>query len=680
VRRVVSRADLPRFSLRENSSAAVADFSRSGDYLATTGPDYCLELWRLADGSQVNTQRMLINPAGLLRLTAGSVAAAFSPADEFTLAIAQEDGYATLWDVIPGRPPKLTASFPHSKQVVWSVAFSPDGEYLATGCDDGRARVWHTRTRRQVFELIHGTTPVHGIAFPSVELVVTGAKREGACAWWVGRPPAAGQPTRTMTRGGANTYPFVPLGGAVFGVAASRDRTLTRVLVGGSDAVQLWELSDAFHGVPPVWNPRDPWSGPAIPHASRVEAVAIAPDGRTCVSADHGGLVRLWDADSLSLVAQPIRHGSRVRSVRFSPDGQWLLVSGEDGVARVWAVPAREWVGTSLDHEGPSLLDAWFGSDGTVRTATVAGVLRWDGNPPRPTILWQRANSDWDRAIRFVTPSSDGETVFVGTFGSAEPRVCGPTRFGPAGVKLPAPSPVHAAAFSPDGRKIVTVYTNPAGKLPAVRLWDLSGDEPRHQPGWGDAAPRKPTCAVFSPDGQRILVGCADHKAVWLDGETGQVVGPAIATSAAVTAVAVRPDNLAAAIACRDGTIRVWQADRPDTSGAGMQTGGGVTALAYSPDGSLLATASDDRAVRFWNPESGMSVGPPMMHRGVVNRVRFAKDNRTILTASLDGKARTWSVPKPASVSNTTAILASIQDLTGLVLGDDDVLHTGKGE
>ncbi|WP_399067977.1 WD40 repeat domain-containing protein, partial [Streptomyces winkii] len=59
--------------------------------------------------------------------------------DGDSLATGSDDGTARLWGVESG---KVRATFKGHKDGVSSVAFSPDGDSLATGSDDGTARLW----------------------------------------------------------------------------------------------------------------------------------------------------------------------------------------------------------------------------------------------------------------------------------------------------------------------------------------------------------------------------------------------------------------------------------------------------------------------------------------------------------------------------------------------------------
>ncbi len=112
---------------------------------------------------------------------------AWSPTGQ-SIATGSDDGSARLWDPVSGEP--LCSPLAHGGPIK-ALAYSPDGKTLATASEDQTARLWNTASGLARGEVMHHRGPVTSLAFtPDASTLVT-ASMDGMLRLWNG---TTGQP------------------------------------------------------------------------------------------------------------------------------------------------------------------------------------------------------------------------------------------------------------------------------------------------------------------------------------------------------------------------------------------------------------------------------------------------------------------------------------------------------
>jgi hypothetical protein len=195
--------------------------------------------------------------------------------------------------------------------MVWSVAFSPDGQVLAWGGWDKTICLWDLRgeTPRERAVLQGHTDGVRSLAFsPDGQVLASGGEDKTIRLW-----DLRGERPRECAAFEGHTD-------QVWSLAFSPDG---QVLASGSGdkTVRLWDLATR--------RPRVTLAG----YADGLSSVAFVADGGVLASADASGRIILWRVTGEKLYDRP--PSGRVVCAAFAPDGRHLAVANPDSTVYV---------------------------------------------------------------------------------------------------------------------------------------------------------------------------------------------------------------------------------------------------------------------------------------------------------------------------------------------------------
>jgi WD40 repeat protein len=453
-----------------------------------------------------------------------------------------------VWDVSSGALLEtLPAGNPDSGDLVGGIAFSPDGQWLAT-LSGGAVQFWDRRNGDLVLSL----------------------------------PP----PGKTRYARGPI---FSPSGKLL--AAALSDNT-----------VALWDMTALrAPGAPALPDPLDIPFSPASPGlrvlrgpAQRPTAVAWSPDGKFVVTAG-GSTLNFWDVQKGALLRSRAGAGA-IKTMKFSPDGKRLATGGNDNSVRLWDVPAATLLGTLGYHDWP-VNGIAFSPDGQLLASgsgrigkTLGAVRLWDMATQKPlTTLTETSNR-----VQTVAFSRDGKWLVSGNYdGALEAWNIAKVLAAPAIIE---PSFTDATRMAPP-----RYSGHPDFRLEGKFSGDSSGVI-------GLDFVSAQTLAALDNNGA-VRIAQLDGKAFKLISEAGGVAmrDPQNAPHA----LAVSPDGSTLALAFggyepnQPGAIQLWdvKTNTPvkDPKIKELKIAAGPVAdVAWSPDGKFLASVGGDGALRIW--------------------------------------------------------------------------------
>lgn len=283
---------------------------------------------------------------------------------------------------------------PAHDQMVWAVAFNPDGKTIASAGADNRIKFWDVASGflRSTFSRPVNCTDV-AFSPDGAYLAIAGGDHGE-------NPP--GELVLLETANGEEEFVLETHESAKYSKSVAFSPDSKWLASGGIDkAVKIWNVEQReLHAI-------------STGHTELVSQVAFSPNGKLLASASFDHTVKLWSVPDGDAIATLRGHEKEVRGIAFSPDSQLLVSVGEDGTARVWNTRSGEQLGVMNGH-GERFFSVAFSPDAQhVATGSrgPSGVMIWDVNTQKSistVVLPQQ-----EQEIMSLKFSSDGQMLAI---------------------------------------------------------------------------------------------------------------------------------------------------------------------------------------------------------------------------------------------------------------------------
>ncbi|KAM6476127.1 hypothetical protein HDV62DRAFT_384573 [Trichoderma sp. SZMC 28011] len=284
---------------------------------------------------------------------------AFSP-DGQRLASGSFNGTIEIWDVKSGSCQTL-----HCYHSISSIVFSPDGQQLASGLPCGAINVWeikessiYLQTSKKFAGGVHSVTFSRNgrLAFSLSDGEVGIWDMKSTCLRFEGHKKSVlsvvFSPNNQLLASGSSDETIKVWdinSGACLQTLEGHDKPINSVIFCPSGHRLISASSDSTIR---VW---DIDSGVCLQtledHENSVKSVVFSPDGQLLASGSFDGTVRVWDIESGTCLRVLEGYAMTVNSVVFSPDGQQLASGSEDNTVRIWDVKSDDYLKTEEGHE-----------------------------------------------------------------------------------------------------------------------------------------------------------------------------------------------------------------------------------------------------------------------------------------------------------------------------------------
>ncbi len=396
----------------------------------------------------------------------------------------------------------------HSGHIT-SVAFSPDGKYIASGSLDMTIKLWNMEGKL-IKTFKENTSQIFTVSFsPDSKCIASGGSDGVAKLWDIN-----GKFIREL-KGYPGKGKFVPITKVMFNpdrtyIALGTQDGLIKILRYDGKLIRIFKV-----------------------HSDTIGSLSLSHDGKYIAYGAKDNSIKLYNIDG-KLINTFKGHFSHITSIAFSPDSKYLAFGTGDNKVNLWSINGK-FIRTFKGHLkdissvaiSPDSKNIVSGSgDGAIKLWSIEGefirTLKEGKKGARRGVRVRRGKMKKEPGRKTKKPISY--------------------------ISGRDPDPPYSITFSSDGKYIAF------GIWGTIGLYSIDGKSKRTI---GGPYPGETYCVSFSPDGKYIAAGMGDNTVI-LWSRKDDLIKTFKSHTSFINDISFSPDGKFIASCSSDGTVKLW--------------------------------------------------------------------------------------------------------------------------
>lgn len=490
------------------------------------------------------------------------------------------------------------------------ICISPDGNYVFTGSDKGKIRIWDLRKRCLIRVLNNEKESLPNLSARRFRIT------------FLTYSPVVNQLFSVDSDHAFQAWD-ITTGLCVFNINIKDINSLALTadakyaVMASNDEISILDIQNqkCTHSINYSYDP--------------VTSISITPDGKRALTGSENGLLKLWDLEK-GTSKPALEYNYTVNCMTLTDRGDYLLVGVSDKTIRV--LDTRN--GKLAKTINCDCLISFIGLPGDENfcfSADNTGNLR----------VWNLKTGDCikkidnnGRAIKSVAITKDGNCAITG-----------------------------------EKNGTITIWDLNSGKI----LKELSQNHSENAPEWQNPADWRleelleGAYISITPDDRRIIsIGRNVVTEVW-DILSGKCLHTFLGHKGDVNQILFNAKGSNAYSSGEDGNIMVWDL----TTGRKQQSfkcfDDSILLFVLSPEEDYVAACNYNGIIKIIEVESGRTAGILRGHTGPVNKILFTPDRRYIISSGRDKTIRFWDIRN----ENELGIFSSQEDINNMLISKD---------